>query len=245
MRPKLSSEHKTAEGAPLLWTHQFSETVRHPPIEKTSEAGLTDLSWGQKVHDCPRGYPHLSAFLASDENLMIYRRFTYIQSRLILNKQDEMRQLEYELDRLDERGNNVSPEVLNLTGSSQCSVSSPKQVLAQLGVKFNEYGMSSNITSVDRTDADEVTLLSKSRELTSFESPGQEDFEELSRFFVSNRPMDPKEAYIRHQEDLLSLNTRERESWLGIKLWNILRKNDNSALLRVRIPIAIERQYHI
>jgi hypothetical protein len=46
------------------------------------------------VQSCPRGYPALAAFFDSDESFMVYRRFGYIQSRLLLEKQDEMRALE-------------------------------------------------------------------------------------------------------------------------------------------------------
>ena len=49
----------------------------------------------------PDGYPKLGAFLDSDDNFMIYRRFGYLQSRLLLEKQDDLRKLEEALDRLD------------------------------------------------------------------------------------------------------------------------------------------------
>jgi hypothetical protein len=53
------------------------------------------------VQDCPDGYPRLGAFLDSDDNFMVYRRFGYLQSRLLLEKQEHLRQLEEELDNLD------------------------------------------------------------------------------------------------------------------------------------------------
>jgi hypothetical protein len=53
------------------------------------------------VHDCPDGYPILGAFLDSDDNFMVYRRFGYLQSRLLLERQEHLRQLEEELDNLD------------------------------------------------------------------------------------------------------------------------------------------------
>ena len=37
----------------------------------------------------------------SDENFMIYRRFGFLHSRVLLNKQDELRLLEERLDDLD------------------------------------------------------------------------------------------------------------------------------------------------
>ena len=43
----------------------------------------------------------MAAFLASDDNFRIYRRFGYLQARLLLEKQDELRQLEEELAEMD------------------------------------------------------------------------------------------------------------------------------------------------
>lgn len=51
----------------------------------------------------PAGYPRQAAFADSDENFMIYRRFGYIHSRLLLNKQDELRELEDKLNDTDKR----------------------------------------------------------------------------------------------------------------------------------------------
>lgn len=48
-----------------------------------------------------RGYPNLAAFTNSDEDFAIYRRFGYLQARLLLDKQDQLRLLEEKLDRYD------------------------------------------------------------------------------------------------------------------------------------------------
>lgn len=43
----------------------------------------------------------MAAFQSSDEYFAVYRRFGYLQSRLLLDKQDQLRILENELDALD------------------------------------------------------------------------------------------------------------------------------------------------
>ena len=48
-----------------------------------------------------RGYPNLAAFTSSDEDFAIYRRFGYLQARLLLDKQDQLRLLEEQLDHYD------------------------------------------------------------------------------------------------------------------------------------------------
>jgi hypothetical protein len=49
------------------------------------------------------GYPSLAAFQSSDEAFSIYRRYSYLQSRLLLEKQDQLRELEDRLDGHDEQ----------------------------------------------------------------------------------------------------------------------------------------------
>ncbi len=44
----------------------------------------------------------------SDDNFMIYRRFGFLYSRLLLDKQDELRRIEWDLDSIDKRDANGS-----------------------------------------------------------------------------------------------------------------------------------------
>lgn len=53
------------------------------------------------VDEGPRGYPHLSAFVASDQNMMLFRGFANIHTRLLLNLQTEIQYFENELDDFD------------------------------------------------------------------------------------------------------------------------------------------------
>ncbi|KAH9219775.1 hypothetical protein DL95DRAFT_404513 [Leptodontidium sp. 2 PMI_412] len=69
----------------------------------------------EPMTEYPPGYPNLSALLTNDENLMLYRRFNYIQSRLILYKQDELRELQTELDRMEERDARDNPRLTEAT----------------------------------------------------------------------------------------------------------------------------------
>jgi hypothetical protein len=60
----------------------------------------------------PRGYPKLAAFLDSDENFMIYRRFSYLMSRLLVEKQNDLQLLEDKLDRQDRDAVDEDPNCL-------------------------------------------------------------------------------------------------------------------------------------
>lgn len=58
------------------------------------------------------GYPNLATFLDSDENFMVYCCFGYLQSRMLLEKQDDLPQLEERLDKLDFAQQYSEPDAL-------------------------------------------------------------------------------------------------------------------------------------
>ena len=110
-----------------------------------------------EVQDYPRGFPKLSCFLDSDDAFMIYRRFGLVFSRLLLNKQDEIREMEatlLALDRTDSiegnveylmsRTEDVGRDRDNLPPS--CSETRP-QLLERLEKKILEYGKSTTTTA--------------------------------------------------------------------------------------------------
>ena len=93
------------------------------------------------VDSSPRGYPHLAAFLDSDESFMVYRRFGYLQSRLLLEKQDQLRTLEGQLDRLDARDGREAPDNLTRRNLSEEDAAPRRDLFAKIEEKFREYGM--------------------------------------------------------------------------------------------------------
>lgn len=55
------------------------------------------------MEDHPEGYPRLAAYADSDECFMILRRFGWIHQRLLLHRQDELRELEDTLSDMDKK----------------------------------------------------------------------------------------------------------------------------------------------
>jgi hypothetical protein len=49
----------------------------------------------------PRGYPELAAFITSDPEISIFRRFGYLHLRQLLYLQDELTLLEQQLHHID------------------------------------------------------------------------------------------------------------------------------------------------
>jgi len=99
------------------------------------------------VWECPRGYPNLAAFLDSDENFMVYRRFGYVQARLLLEKQDELRRLEQKLDSYDKKVQKARPINLMTLDLRPEDAAQRKEIMDKLERKFCEYGKISCLTS--------------------------------------------------------------------------------------------------
>ena len=92
------------------------------------------------MENCPEGYPRLAAFLDSDEKFMLYRRFGFLQARLLLNKQDELRELEKDLDRLDKVDQGKDPSLLKSREKDDATSGRRKKLLSEIERKFTEYG---------------------------------------------------------------------------------------------------------
>lgn len=82
------------------------------------------------------GYPRQATFHSSDELFGLYRRFGYLQSRLLLEKQDSLRELENKLNDFDEEDRATSN-----TRQSDVHPSPRDQLLEEIERAFNSYGI--------------------------------------------------------------------------------------------------------
>jgi len=92
------------------------------------------------VEQCPEGYPRLAALLDCDEKFMLYRKFGFLQARILLNKQDELRELEKDLDRLDKVDEGKDPNLLKSREKDDAVNGGRKKLLYEIEEKFKEYG---------------------------------------------------------------------------------------------------------
>lgn len=83
-----------------------------------------------------RGYPNLAAFTSSDEDFAIYRRFGYLQARLLLDKQDQLRLLEERLDRYDD----ADPLKGTRKGLTPEQYAPRAKLLGEIEAVFTSYG---------------------------------------------------------------------------------------------------------
>jgi hypothetical protein len=88
------------------------------------------------VNEFEDGYPNLATFQSSDEVFALYRRFGYLQSRLLLEKQDVLRVLE---KRLNEYDNNDRAKA-NRRILKPHQIKPREELLGEIEKAFNSYG---------------------------------------------------------------------------------------------------------
>jgi hypothetical protein len=95
------------------------------------------------VHVGPNGYPKLARFLDSDDNFMVYRRFGFLQTRLLLETQDQLRVLEERLDKLDKSETVGDDNQDNLCSRDGDGGDQTERInlMASIRTVFQEYGL--------------------------------------------------------------------------------------------------------
>ncbi|KAM0717842.1 hypothetical protein Q7P37_006174 [Cladosporium fusiforme] len=150
------------------------------------------------------GYPRLAIFQSSDEVFGLYRRFGYLQSRLLLEKQDALRVLEDRLNEFD-----LKDKAKSNTRKSNVQPSLREELLKEIEQAFNSY----------------ATLLSSSQRLTASNRPTSAEYRSVQEFLEYNKPVVPRELdYIRYKDDLITLRPGRDHAWLDRKIEHVLRK---------------------
>ena len=84
---------------------------------------------------------------------MIYRRFGFLQSRLLLQKQEQLRRLEHRLDMLDEQDEKAKPrDLVCMDAAERGKAQERTRLMQDIETKFREYGMTSLALSEHRAD---------------------------------------------------------------------------------------------
>jgi hypothetical protein len=99
------------------------------------------------VEATPNGFPRLAAFQSSEANFSLYRSFSYLHSRVLLDLQDEITSLEKELDEIDvddeidEPNRLRSRELDEFRAKGESDRRNRRVILREIKDKLMEYGM--------------------------------------------------------------------------------------------------------
>ncbi|CAG8952924.1 hypothetical protein HYFRA_00007638 [Hymenoscyphus fraxineus] len=162
----------------------------------------------RELDSCPEGYPRLAAFIDSDENFMLYRRFGFLQTRLLLNKQAELREYEKDLDRIDEEDRMKFPKRLKSREKDNASDGRRKVLLHDIQSAWVEY----------------VQLLNAARDMATYNRPSPRDYLSVKNYFDEEAPVSNPENYIYCKEDIITLKPGRENAWLDAAVENILQR---------------------
>lgn len=98
------------------------------------------------MENTPNGFPRLAAFQSSEANFSLYRSFSYLHSRVLLDLQDEIRELEKELDEIDWDNFDDDPDRLRsreidvTKAAGEGDARNRRVILREIKNKLMEYG---------------------------------------------------------------------------------------------------------
>ncbi|KAF2815129.1 uncharacterized protein BDZ99DRAFT_378427 [Mytilinidion resinicola] len=182
------------------------------------------------LENTPNGFPRLAAFQSSEANFALYRSFSYLHSRVLLDLQDEITCLEKELDDLDWDDFDSDPDRLQSREIDVAKASrddpdrrNRRTILGEIRTKLMEY--------------DEVLI--KARTLESFQRPSDRNYRSVRRYHHNTKPlMDSEMDSIRSKEDIISL--RDGREWASFDggVESMLQQTDRflKRLLRTKEP---------
>ncbi|MCJ1244332.1 hypothetical protein MMC30_001530 [Trapelia coarctata] len=168
-----------------------------------------------KLEDSPKGFPIVASYLDSDDSFMLYRRFGFLHARLLLNKQDELRELEEELRDMDNDDweEESSRRFLQSRELDECrdledGRKSRQGLLEKIEKKILEYG----------------TLLQQAQQLVALNRPADRDHRSVINFLENQKPLFKSEvSFIYEKEDLVTLRPGRETAFLDAFVERVIR----------------------
>jgi len=173
--------------------------------------------------DYPRGYPRQAAFQSSEPNWSIYRAFGYLHSRVILQLQDELRELEDELNDLDcdQADSNDPAENSRVTSRDSDHRAAQREHESQQGA--GRVVLSDRAILLAKIEDRLVRydkMLINAREMVEFQKPNDRDWLSLRKWFWNTKPLswEREELFVHMKDDLVTLKPRDDsgrlDSWI-------------------------------
>ncbi|KAL2274357.1 hypothetical protein FJTKL_03274 [Diaporthe vaccinii] len=156
----------------------------------------------------------LARFTASAPEFYVFREFRYLQSRVLLHLQDELRALETQLWRMDEKDKMRSPHNLECREIDDAYNGTRKIMMDQIQNKLVQYG----------------ELLCMSNKLAALDRPTNFERTNLQRFFRNQKPLVLQEGYIGNAADLVTLKADRDDAWLHRQILGLLVRVNNRFL---------------
>ena len=210
------------------------------------------------VEDHPIGYPRQAAFADSDESFAIYRRFGYLHARLIMHRQDELRELEEELsskDTIDNRDEGRQRRLKSREIDDKLSIrekqgdASRSALFDKIEAKVLKYGKPVPIlwstspypTGKQLSYTEPGQLLQQSQALIAMNKPPAREQASLQNYLENRQCLcEAEAAFAYHKEDLVTLRPGRDHSFVDAFVEHLLKTFPCRPLkVRSRCPLPL------
>jgi uncharacterized protein DUF6594 len=220
-----------------LWPFPKSDKLRDIGNQKALRAAFEEeiSSTDTRVlEDCPNGLPRLAAFLSSEGNFTTFRGFSYLHARVLLDKQQELADLERQLDDLDKIDDTEE------TGDGQRRLTN--RGFDRRKSRIDEERPRKEILSdIHRVLLEYDELLLKARDTLALQKPSQRDYRSVRTWIFNNKPLvAAQSSFIKKKEDIITLRSgREWSDFDGL-VETCLKKVDFFNWNKVRTNASLE-----
>lgn len=180
---------------------------------------------------------------------MIYRRFGYLQARILLYKQDELKSLEHKLEDTDRIDRNLRPELLRSRDAQQSqeievAKEYRRELMYEIEQKFKEYGEFRRPVyeeqELTRGMNQPAGLLTTARDLAAFNPPPEYSYKNIKNYYRREIPVIYEDSHIYYKEDLVTLKPGREHSWLDSFVERILQKMASNETIYVSTLVTEE-----
>jgi hypothetical protein len=170
------------------------------------------------VDDFPLGYPRAAGFIASDDDFQVYRRYTYLHSRLLLHKQLEIEILEQKLKDLDSSEDGINQRHLRSYGR-EYRTHNHESLEHQKTSKRIELMAKLEPLLLSYDD-----LLFKTQQTLAMKAPSKTVRNSIFTYLTKRTTIVASEThYIDHKFDLVSLAPGMEKAWIDDFVAGLLR----------------------
>ncbi|KAL0263432.1 hypothetical protein SLS55_002412 [Diplodia seriata] len=157
----------------------------------------------------PAGYPKLAAFINSDENFLMCRRYGLLHTRVMLYRQDELRELEAELLGLDAEDAEQNPQMLNSRARDDRRAGQQRrELILKIDEKLKEY--------------DDCVL--RARTMAQLPPVTDRNYKSVSQYVNNNGPVvwAEQDTFTERRQDSVALVDPKEGSWFDAAIEDLL-----------------------
>lgn len=167
----------------------------------------------------------MAAYINSDVNFTMYRKFGTLRSRVLLHRQDELNKLEKRLNALDLRDNVGDDFRIQCITYDREKDTQRTDLIDEIDSKLEHYGNCTWYISrgVMLTPKDEMVF--RAQRLQSIGPPTKRNHRSLFNWIWNQQALEPSEQdFIFRQDDFVSLANGQDNSWIEGRIEDFVKR---------------------